>query len=240
MKIDERRRPAAAGEELPDIREQEPLLQLRRQVQRRRHVGEQAMELGHQPRELRCARTNCLAKDRRRHQPRCFLEHFDERDQRGRALLLVTSADQRLAPEAPRGSQRFFRESGFADPRVAEEQNEAAAAGPRLLDALQQLSALGVASDQPRPVVARRSIDDRRRRLRGEGGQIRQTGDAVSCEPLRRTGVAPPDPSRAVGRPANRALPESSAAARRASRPARRGSRRTSRRRPRGRTGFCP
>ncbi len=74
--------------------------------------------------------------------------------------MLVTPSGQRLAPEAPRGSQRFFREPGLPDPRVAEEQNEAAAAGPRLLDALQQLSALGFASDQPRPVVARRSIGD--------------------------------------------------------------------------------
>ena len=157
---DERRRLARAGEELPEIREQVPLLQVRRQVQRRRHVGEEPMELGHQPRELRCARTNCLAEDRRRHQSRCFLEHLDEGDQRWRALVLVTPSGQRLAPEAPRGSQRFFREPGLPDPRVAEEQNEAAAAGPRLLDALQQLRTLGVASDQPGPVVARRSIGD--------------------------------------------------------------------------------
>ena len=62
MKIDERREPAAAGQELPDIREQEPLPQLRRQLQRRRHVGKQAMQLGHQLRQLRRARTDACRK----------------------------------------------------------------------------------------------------------------------------------------------------------------------------------
>ena len=50
---------------------------------------------------------------------RGLLEHFDVRDERRRALLLVTAADQRLTPEPPRSRQGIFRKSSLADTRVA-------------------------------------------------------------------------------------------------------------------------
>ncbi len=136
MKIASGVRPTAPREELPDIREQESLLQLRRQLQRRRHVGEEAMKLGHQLCQLRCARANCLPKRCGGHQPGGLLEHFDVRDQRRRVLLLVASADERLTAELPRSREGFFCQSSFADTRVSEQQDQAAAAGLRLMEAL--------------------------------------------------------------------------------------------------------
>ena len=105
------------------------------------------------------------------HQPGGFLEHLDVRNQRRRALLLVTSADERLVAEPRAQLQRFFGQSSLADAGVAEQQDEAAPAGLRLVEALQQLRALGVAPDQPRvrPLAGRSTttgVGERRRRRR--------------------------------------------------------------------------
>jgi hypothetical protein len=118
---DKRCRPTAPRQELPDIREQESLLQRRRQVQRCRHVREKAVQLRNQLRQLGRARTNGLSKRRGWHQPRGLLEDFDVRDERWSVLLLVASADQRLSAELPRSREGFFRKSGFADTRVSEQ-----------------------------------------------------------------------------------------------------------------------
>ena len=69
-------------------------------------------------------------------------------DERGRPRLLVTAPDQRLAAKPARCGQRVFGESSFAHPRVTQKDDEAAAAGLRLIQALKQLGALSLASDQ--------------------------------------------------------------------------------------------
>ena len=123
------------------------------------------------------------------------------------------------APMLPRSREGFFCQSGFADTRVSEQQDQAAAAGLRLMEALQQLRPLGVAANQCRR-RCRPTVDRRPPAARTCPTEtLRPTGGAERCGRRRRTEVERPDPWRAAAPAGLRAPVESPAAYRGASRP---------------------
>ena len=144
----ERHDATAARQELLNIVEQKPLLQLGRQLQRGRHVWKETVHFRYESGELRRRAADHVAKHGRRQQPRRFFERFDPRNERWRSRVFVAPADQREATKLTGVGQRFFHEPALSHTCLAAHENQSTASPCCRLDRTQQFGLLRLPADQ--------------------------------------------------------------------------------------------
>ena len=138
---------AGAVDELEKAVEEIAALLLRRQLDRRRNVGKETPQLGHQLRDLRGGLTHRFPESRTRYHPCRVLEHLDERNE-GRCLLhLVAVACRCQAAALPGLRQDLLRQSRLADARLTADERERPASSQRLVKESAHLGALALAPD---------------------------------------------------------------------------------------------
>lgn len=133
---------------------------LGRQLERRREVGEDPAEVGHQPGHFGCRLSQGFAEHRLGHQARGLLQQLDERDERRRPRHLVTAARQCQTPLVPRVTQQLLDQACLAHTGLAADKPQAPAPLDGLFDQTAQLNLFALPAHIRCPAVTNRGVAD--------------------------------------------------------------------------------
>ena len=122
----EREPGGGSSDEGADGVEEVPPLLFRRQVERRRDVGEATAQLGDHPRHFGGIVAHVLADDLRRHDRQPLLEHLDERRVGQRPFDLIAAAEQGERASRLGFADELAHERRLADARFAADEDEPA------------------------------------------------------------------------------------------------------------------
>ncbi len=144
----QRRRRRSISQECRRRIEQLEACQFRLRDRRRRKVGEEFAQLRQHLRDVTCPGPKLRSELTRRDRPQVRAKRLDPGPVGGRPGALPATAPEHLVPAVARPRCEFVRQSALADARLATEQDDAPTPGSGLLERLEHLPELAIATDE--------------------------------------------------------------------------------------------